>query len=208
RAERMTFSLLHDGDPQFPESGLGMPGRYNVLNATAAWACLAELDKRDEGLQPDVRRALEALRGFRGIKRRYEIRYAGEDLVVIDDYAHHPQEIEAVIAATREQFPGRKITGVFQPHLYSRTRDFHQAFATVLSQLDVCILVELYPAREQPIPGVSSEMIFALVQAREKYCVGKTALIEQIVNTDPEILLVMGAGDLDRMIPNILEALT
>lgn len=205
---RMVFQLFQRGQPVYDRIRLAMPGKHNVLNATAAWACAAELSRLDPQLDCDIEAGLQSLGTMRGIRRRFEIRHADAQRVIIDDYAHHPRELEAVITAAREQFAGRRITGVFQPHLYSRTRDFHREFAAALSALDVCILVDVYPAREQPMPGVRSEMIFEHVRAKEKYCVGKPALIELLVNVDPEILLLMGAGDLDRMIPNIRQALT
>jgi len=148
--------------------------------------------------------AAAKLRDFKGIKRRFEIVHHSKNLLVIDDYAHHPKELSAAISAANAHFPGKKITGVLQPHLYTRTKDGYEEFASALSALDVCILVELYPAREQPIEGVSSALIFDLVESKAKYLTTKSELTDLLGTVGPEVLLLMGAGDLDRMIPEIL----
>jgi UDP-N-acetylmuramate--alanine ligase len=177
-----------------------MPGLHNVMNATAAIAVCGVV-----GI--DVARAAKALGAFTGIRRRFEIVYADDRLIVIDDYAHHPEELAAAIKAARLQYPEKKITGVFQPHLYSRTRDFQTEFAAALEDLDNCVLVELYPAREQPIEGVSSKLIFDKMTLQHKYLTSKQELLNVLVSIQPEVLLLLGAGDLDRMIPEMLEKL-
>jgi len=184
---------------------LPMVGKHNVLNAGAALATTAILE-RNQRWNVNIRldEAAAKLRDFKGIKRRFEVVLRSEDLVIIDDYAHHPEELSAVIAAAREHFQGKKLTGVFQPHLYSRTKDFFEEFAESLSALDECILVDLYPAREQPIEGVSSALIFDLVNSKVKYLTTNSELTGLLRTVDPEVLLLLGAGDLDRMIPEII----
>jgi UDP-N-acetylmuramate--alanine ligase len=179
---------------------VSMPGLHNALNATAALA-ICDL------LKLEMPKAMEAMAGFSGIKRRFEVVYADEKHTVIDDYAHHPEELAAAISAARLQYPEKKITGVFQPHLYSRTKDFYREFAEALDALDTSILVELYPARELPIEGVSSKLIFDALQSQKKYLTTKKELISLLVSLNPAILLLLGAGDLDRMIPEITERL-
>ena len=179
---------------------LMMPGVHNAMNATAAFGVGTQF-----GLEPD--RMAAALGSFHGIKRRFEVVYADEKLVVIDDYAHHPEEIASAIGAARLQYPERRITGVFQPHLYSRTRDFYREFAAALDALDTCILVELYPARELPIEGVSSEMILKQMVNQQTYLTTKKALTSLLVTLRPEVLLLLGAGDLDRMEQEIIQNL-
>lgn len=184
---------------------LPMIGRHNVLNAAGSLATVAILE-RNKRWNSDVKLddAAAKIKHFKGIKRRFEIVYKSNDLIVIDDYAHHPEELLVAISAAKAHFPDKKLTGVFQPHLYSRTRDFYREFADVLSALDMCILVELYPAREQPIEGVSSALIFDLVESKAKYLTTKSELIDLLGKIDPELLLLLGAGDLDRMIPEII----
>lgn len=203
--EGMCFDFYYASYRQMIEDvRLPMVGKHNVLNAGAALATAAILERHqrwDSKVQLDE--AALKLNGFKGIKRRFEIVHRSEDLIIIDDYAHHPKELSAAISASKEHFPGKKLTGVFQPHLYTRTKDFYKEFAEALSALDECILVELYPAREQPIEGVSSALIFDLVKSKAKYLTTKSELTDLLRTVDPEILLLLGAGDLDRMIPEI-----
>jgi UDP-N-acetylmuramate--alanine ligase len=198
-AEGTQFRLEED-EQVLLSATVQMPGLHNVLNATAAIAVCGVV-----GI--DKARAAKALSEFKGIKRRFEIVHADQELVMIDDYAHHPEELAAAIKAARLQYPDKQITGVFQPHLYSRTRDFHSAFAAALDDLDICVLVELYPAREQPIEGVSSKMIFDKMTLQHKYLSTKQDLLNVLGSIHPEVLLLLGAGDLDRMIPDFIEKL-
>ena len=193
---------------QFTDVRLSMIGTHNVLNATAALAVAGILEKgtKYESVVT-LQTAADALGSFSGISRRFEFRFRSDALVVIDDYAHHPGELEAVIDAAQRHFKGKRITGVFQPHLYSRTNDFYHEFAEALSCLEECVLVELYPARELPIEGVSSELIFDLVKSPVKKLTTKSALTDELRSIDPEVLLFMGAGDLDRMIDDIIDSL-
>jgi UDP-N-acetylmuramate--alanine ligase len=148
------------------------------------------------GLEHD--RIRTALRGFTGIQRRFDVHIQSEDIVYIDDYAHHPREIEATLLSVRDLYPDKKITGVFQPHLYSRTRDLAQGFARSLSLLDKLILLDIYPARELPITGVSSAMIFENVTTRDKIMCSKEDLLQVIKQTEVEVLITLGAGDIDK----------
>ena len=187
---------------------LAMSGKHNALNATAALTVAAVLQRSSKyGTNVTLHCAADALASFSGISRRFEFVHKSPELVVIDDYAHHPLELQAAIDAAQQHFNGKRITGVFQPHLYSRTRDFHKGFAEALSALDESVLVELYPARELPIEGVSSELIFNAIENERKYLTTKQELTGLLRSLDPEVLLFMGAGDLDRKIPEIVNAI-
>lgn len=167
-----------------------MPGRHNVENATAAISAALSAGADEAG----IRRGLET---FGGIQRRFEILFRSKEVVYVDDYAHHPSELEAVIGAAREFFPGKKLTGVFQPHLYSRTRDFAEGFAQALDRLDEVILLDIYPARELPIPGVDSQMIAAMMQQAKVTLCSKSELMNELKSRHIEVLLTVGAGDID-----------
>ncbi len=179
---------------------LNYPGLVNVENAVGA-AALAFL----AGASADeIKHGLEL---YQGVLRRFDIKYRDNSKVYIDDYAHHPVELEAVINSVKELFPGKKITGIFQPHLYTRTRDFADEFAASLDLLDECVLIPLYPAREEPIAGVSSELIFKKMKCEKKHLVGKSDVITLINELQTEIVLTMGAGDIDGISEKIIEAL-
>jgi UDP-N-acetylmuramate--alanine ligase len=169
---------------------LALPGRHNVENATAAIAAALQLGVGEEAIRG-------ALLSFRGIRRRFEFLYRDEHSAYIDDYAHHPSELEAAIGAARELFPGKRITGVFQPHLYSRTRDFADGFAAALDKLDDVLLMPIYPARELPIAGVDAQLILGKMQNPAKRLADKAELLELVRQNRPEILLTLGAGDVD-----------
>ncbi len=176
-----------------------LPGRHNVENATAAIA-VARL------LGCDEQKIRQALRTFRGIWRRFEWVYVSPEAVFIDDYAHHPEELRAAIRAARSLYPDRKITGVFQPHLYSRTRDFVDGFAAALDELDEVLLMDIYPARELPIEGVSSNIIFEKMKSKSKELVSKNNLIDTLKNRKFEVLMTLGAGDIGAMTKDIAKA--
>ena len=175
---------------------LGVPVDINIENAVAAMAIARLNGVADD----DMRRAMAS---FRGAKRRFEFWVKRDDRVMIDDYAHHPDELKASIRSVRALYPGRKLTVIFQPHLYSRTRDFAPQFAEALSMADQVILLDIYPAREQPIPGVSSQIIFDKITCREKELCLREKLLERIKECNFDILLTMGAGDIDRLLPEI-----
>lgn len=175
---------------------LGVPVDINIENAVAAMA-IARLNGVSDD---DMRRAMAS---FRGAKRRFEFWVKRDDRVMIDDYAHHPDELKASIRSVRALYPGRKLTVIFQPHLYSRTRDFAPQFAEALSMADQVILLDIYPAREQPIPGVTSQIIFDKITCREKELCLREKLLERIKECNFDVLLTMGAGDIDRLLPQI-----
>jgi UDP-N-acetylmuramate--alanine ligase len=180
---------------------LGLPGWVNIENAVAAVAAsiLAGADK------DKIKNALET---FLGVKRRFDIRVNTPKCAYIDDYAHHPEELKASITSVRQMFPGRKIFGIFQPHLYTRTRDFAAGFAESLSLLDELILLDIYPARELPIEGVTSEIIFDKIQIENKIICTKEQLMDMLVNKDIDVLMTLGAGDIDRFVEPITKFLT
>lgn len=177
---------------------LALPGAHNVENATAAITIGLELGVSETAIR-------KALLDFKGVKRRFETVYRDDRRVFIDDYAHHPSELKAAIAAARMLYPGRHLTGIFQPHLYSRTQDFAEGFAEALNELDEIILLDIYPAREEPIPGVSSNLIFDQIQHPEKQLISKRELLDKLNARNPEILLTLGAGDIDTLVEPIAD---
>jgi UDP-N-acetylmuramate--alanine ligase len=178
-----------------------VPVKINVENSVAAMA-LAWLS----GVTSEELRT--GLSSFSGIYRRFNIVYQSPEVVYIDDYAHHPSELNAGISSIRMMYPDKKITGIFQPHLYSRTKDFADDFARVLSTLDELILLDIYPARELPIPGVDSAMILDKVTQTNKMICKKENLIELLRSKkDIEVLVTFGAGDIDTMVPRIKDLL-
>ena len=192
---RFDFTLNHPGG-QIAHCQVGIPGWVNVENAVAASA-VALL----HGTAPGKIR--EALASFQGVRRRFDIRIDTPELAYVDDYAHHPNEIRAAISSIRNIFPGRKLLGIFQPHLYSRTRDFAADFADALSGLDALILLPIYPAREEPIPGVSTELIYDRVTLADKTLLPKESLMDTLQQRDIDCLVTFGAGDIDRFIDPI-----
>ena len=179
---------------------VGIPGWVNIENATAAAAIGLTY-----GLDPQ--RIKEALASFSGVKRRFDLQVKRPDCVYIDDYAHHPEEISAALSSIRNSYPSMKLTAVFQPHLYTRTRDFAPEFAQALSKADKLILLDIYPAREEPIPGVTSEIIFKDVTCSEKVLLKRAELMEYLKNEKVELLVTLGAGDIDRFVGQIAEML-
>jgi UDP-N-acetylmuramate--alanine ligase len=176
------------------------PGRHNAENALAAIGMALHANVSWEEIA-------EGLKTFLGVKRRFEYQIRREDRVYIDDYAHHPTEIRACVNSAKELYPEKRITGVFQPHLYSRTRDFSDEFAESLSELNDLLLMDIYPAREEPIEGVDSQMLLNKVRLVNKKLVAPENLVEEVLRLSPEILLTMGAGDIDRMIEPLKNAL-
>lgn len=185
----------------WPALRLNYPGLHNILNATAAIAATLGAG----GFSTDLPKALEE---FKGVKRRFETILKTPEVVYVDDYAHHPAELEATIQAARSLYPDKKLTGIFQPHLFTRTRDFADAFAAALDKLDVCFLLPIYPAREQPIPGISSEMLLEKMTISNKQLIQKNELIQHISQHQPEVLLTMGAGDIDTLIEPLKQVLS
>jgi UDP-N-acetylmuramate--alanine ligase len=179
---------------------LGLPGLHNVENSIAAVAVAVELGINEASIR-------EALASFKGVRRRFDYHIKTEGLVFIDDYAHHPAELKAAISSVKELYPHKKITGVFQPHLYSRTRDFADDFAQSLDLLDECILLDIYPARELPIAGVDSNLLLGKMKSTKKSTCSKKELVKEIANRDIEVLITMGAGDIDTMLASLKDEL-
>lgn len=176
----------------------GLPGIHNVENAVAAITIALAQGVAVEHIRAGVA-------SFKGVKRRFEYCVDRADCVYIDDYAHHPTEINALLASIRQLYPGRKVLGVFQPHLFSRTRDFAAGFAESLSQLDELLLLDIYPARELPIPGITSSWLLNQITAPAKALVQKSELLDTLSKKRFDVLLTIGAGDIDRFIRPITE---
>ncbi|AIM60844.1 UDP-N-acetylmuramate--alanine ligase [Cellulophaga lytica] len=177
------------------------PGRHNLLNGLVAFAMALEAGK-----SPEIVAA--ALGTFKGVQRRFSYRIKEENFVFIDDYAHHPTEINAVYEAVSEMHPNKKTVAVFQPHLYSRTKDFIDDFAVSLSQFQSVILLDIYPAREEPVEGVTSEWLLGKIKNPNKKICSKKELISELKKQNPEVLVAMGAGDIGREIDKIKNAFT
>ena len=174
---------------------LPMPGKHNVANATAAitltlWA------------GGDMEKVKNALANFKGIERRFEVVMHTDSISLINDYAHHPTELAAAIGTAKSLFPDRQVVAIFQPHLFTRTRDFYEGFAEALSMADAAILIPIYPAREKPIEGITSDIILQKISIEKKVLIEKTALNDtiQAFMEKPTIVLILGAGDIDREI--------
>lgn len=179
---------------------LNVPGIYNVENALASLAVAHQAGIGAKEIK-------EGLKSYTGVKRRFDIRVKNENTVYVDDYAHHPNELKACIQAAADFFPGRKLTGIFQPHLYSRTRDFADGFAKSLMLLDEIILLDIYPAREKPIPGVTSELIAEKISGRKVIIMSKEGVTGYIARSGPELLLTLGAGDIDQLVEPLTKKL-
>ena len=179
---------------------VGALGWVNAENSIAAAAIALTYGVDPEGVKA-------AIGTFEGVKRRLEVHVNTPALSYIDDYAHHPSELTSAITSMRDIFPGRKLTAIFQPHLYTRTRDFAAEFAKALSAVDKLILLDIYPAREEPIPGVTSEMVFRDVTAPEKVLLKKEELMDYLADEPLDVLATFGAGNIDRFIEPITELL-
>ena len=183
------FDLEMDGTPL-----------YNVENAVAACAVALQCGVKEAELRGK-------LRSFAGVVRRFDIRINEPSLVYIDDYAHHPQEIASTIESIRYLYPGKRVVGIFQPHLYSRTRDLADAFAAALAELDEVILMPIYPARELPIAGVSSRVILNKIPGLSKYYCLPQQVLELVPALCPDVVVTLGAGDIDRLVPQLEKTL-
>lgn len=178
----------------------GLPGKHNLMNALMALAMAKTFGLPNEDIA-------NALLSFKGIKRRFSYQIKTESLVYIDDYAHHPTEINAVHQAVRELYPGKKVLAIFQPHLFSRTKDFADDFAKSLSAFDEVILLDIYPARELPIEGITSQWLLNKIDNTHKKLVQKQELIPSILESDATIIVTIGAGDIGEMVPSIKKAI-
>lgn len=190
----------HSDKEKIKEIQLKVPGFHNVENAVAAISVSLAL-----GIEAEV--VKRAIGSYRGVKRRFDYQVQENDLVYIDDYAHHPSEINALMDSVRALYPGKKITVVFQPHLYSRTRDFAEGFSESLSKADELIMMNIYPARELPIEGVDSQMILENVTIENKQLVDDEDLLPLLGKMKLEVLLTVGAGDIDRFVSPVKEML-
>ncbi|RKS95342.1 UDP-N-acetylmuramate--L-alanine ligase [Flavobacterium limicola] len=178
----------------------GLPGKHNLMNALMAIAM-----SKTYGIEnSDIANALAS---FKGIKRRFSYQIKTDDLVYIDDYAHHPTEINAVHQAVRELYPNQKILAVFQPHLFSRTRDFADDFAKSLSAFDQIILLDIYPARELPMEGVTTKWLMDKMTNKNCVLVSKNELITSILGNDATVIVTIGAGDIGELVPSIKKAI-
>ena len=171
----------------------GLPGRHNVENAIAAAALALNFGLNAEQVK-------NGIASFKGVRRRFEYHIQRDNLIYIDDYAHHPAEINALLDSVRELYPNKRISGIFQPHLYSRTRDFEEGFVQALSKLDELVLMDIYPAREKPIPGVSSSALFNKIEVQNKHHLATQEILTHFASNKPEVILTIGAGDIDRII--------
>lgn len=175
---------------------LGITGMHNVENSLAAIGIAQQIGLSGEQIK-------SALRSFSGVKRRFDYRFRSSKTIYIDDYAHHPEELKATISSAKRIYPGKKITGIFQPHLFSRTRDFADGFAESLSLLDEVILLDIYPARELPIEGVTSTMLLEKMSATNRKLLSKPGVLDHIRNNEFDVILTMGAGDIDGLVTPI-----
>ncbi len=177
---------------------LGVPGIFNLENSIAASAVAYLSDVSKENLK-------EALRTFQGVQRRFDFHIIRPDFIYIDDYAHHPEELKSCIGAVKELYPHKKVTGIFQPHLYTRTRDLADEFARSLEMLDELILLEIYPAREEAIEGVNAKILFDKIRIKSKVLCSKEKVLDELKKRKPEILLTLGAGDIDQLVEQIIQ---
>lgn len=196
---RFVFDLVFPGG-SIEEVRMTVPGYHNIENAVAASAVALQL-----GVSPDQIRS--GLSTYRGVKRRFEYIIETEDKVFIDDYAHHPAEIEAFLKSVRALYPGRHITAIFQPHLYSRTRDFADDFAVSLSMADRLLLLDIYPARELPIEGVTSNILLGKVTIPDKVLISKEDLLSELKALTTDVVVTLGAGDIDKLVGEIRKIL-
>jgi UDP-N-acetylmuramate--alanine ligase len=178
----------------------GLPGRHNLMNAMMALAMAKTYGTTTESIA-------KALATFKGIQRRFSYQIKTENLVYVDDYAHHPTEINAVHQAVRELYPNEKVLAIFQPHLFSRTKDFADDFAKSLSQFDEILMLEIYPARELTIEGITSSWLLSKIENPNKKLVSKTDLVPSILASNAKIIITIGAGDIGELVPNIKKAL-
>ncbi len=179
---------------------LGIPGMHNIENAVAATEAALLLDVSPGAIK-------SALGSFKGVKRRFEYIIKNDRHIYIDDYAHHPEELKACIRSVKKLYPGKKLTTIFQPHLYTRTRDFADGFAEALDMVDELIILDIYPARELPIEGVNADMILERMKMWNKRRCGKQEAIDVVRNEKPVLLLTVGAGDIDQLVHPLKQAL-
>lgn len=190
-----------DAEQQIDGIHLMLPGRHNVENATVAIAVALKL-----GIDKEL--VKQSVATFKGVKRRFEYIVKGDNHIYIDDYAHHPEELRACFDAVRQLYPDLKLTVIFQPHLFTRTRDFADGFAEVLSTADELLLLDIYPARELPLEGIDSRFLLDKITLKNSMVIGKDAVLEKIKNEKPALLLTVGAGDIDTLIAPLKDILS
>ena len=178
----------------------GLPGRHNLMNALMALAMAKTYGTPTESIA-------KALASFKGIQRRFSYQIKSDKLIYIDDYAHHPTEINAVHQAVRELYPNQKVLAIFQPHLFSRTKDFVDDFAKSLSQFDEILLMDIYPARELPMEGITSSWLLSKIENKNKKLVSKSNLIPSILESEAKIIVTIGAGDIGELVSKIKSSL-
>lgn len=189
---------FHTPESVYHDMKMVYPGRHNIENAVASLSMALSLGVNECEFR-------ESLATFKGMKRRFDLRIKTDKTIYYDDYAHHPQEIEATVKSLKDLYPDKRICGVFQPHLYSRTRDFADEFAKSLELLDEVVLLPIYPAREKPISGITSDTILGKISKQDKYYVEKEQLLPLLKTLQPELLVTLGAGDIDRFVEPITE---
>jgi UDP-N-acetylmuramate--alanine ligase len=173
------------------------------LNAVVDMFFLAGASRRMS--EQEIRNGLES---FLGVKRRFEFQLRTDDLIYIDDYAHHPMEIKSLVESIRMLYPGKKVTGIFQPHLFSRTKDFADGFVEELNKLDELVLMPIYPAREEPIHGISSDWLLSKLSLKYKSLKSPSEVLQHFSNVNEGVVLTIGAGDIDRIVKPLKEILT
>lgn len=197
-SEKFVFDILHQGRLFMEKVELLLPGRVNVENSLAAIIAAFHAGVPLQHIR-------EKILSFTGVKRRFDFQINEKDFLFIDDYAHHPEEIKAIITTVREIYPDKKISVLFQPHLFTRTRDFAEGFAQALDLADQCFLLDIYPAREFPIQGVSSELIRSKMKNKDVRIVAKNDLINIMEYDFPQVFLSLGAGDIDQLVSPLKE---
>lgn len=202
RVENARFLFDYsDGVIKIEDIEMLLPGRHNIENAVAAIAVALKL-----GISADLIK--KAVANFKGVKRRFEYIVNNPDTIYIDDYAHHPEELRACFDAVRELYPAKKLTVVFQPHLFTRTRDFAEGFAEVLSSVDELLLLDIYPAREQPLEGIDSAYLLDKITLDQKAIYEKAGVLDAIIAKQPELLVTVGAGDIDTLVQPLKKLLS
>jgi UDP-N-acetylmuramate--alanine ligase len=196
---RYYFDLVHPNG-KLNDLTLAMPGIINVENAVAASSMALLHEIREE----EIRKSLTE---FQGVVRRFDVQIDEKELVYIDDYAHHPEEIRSFVQSVRVLYPGKRVLGIFQPHLYSRTRDFADAFAQSLEMLDAAVLLPVYAAREKPIEGIDSELLLEKIGLKYKKLLERSDLTGFLENADADVFLTIGAGDIDQLVGDVKEIL-
>jgi len=195
---QLFFDINNKGEI-YEDVQFGLPGKHNAENALAVFGLLIEIGV----IEDEIRNSFKT---YLGVKRRFEYHIRRDDLVIIDDYAHHPQELTAFLNSVKEIYPTKKITAIFQPHLFSRTKDFMDEFATALELADNLYLLDIYPARELPMEGITSEVLLAKVNLNKKQMSTKSTIVEDLNKSEHEIIVIVGAGDIDRCINPIVRS--